>query len=330
MNLFSIISLFATVLSMTSSAPLMTSSTQPMRVVGWFNGDTDDIQNIPWDKYTHIVTGFPIQYPNGTIECNKNDTLTQEILKLANEHKRVVQWRSSFNVTEIFATEGDYNANVYNFFNSVGPSLEACGLHGVEFDFEWGYRFLDKIGIILPKYSNRYTEFLSDLKAIIPDKIVSADIGVWNFPSGYPLEFLPWVNVSMLNNGAFDFINTMSYHWSRYGSINKWEIDHIVLHDLWGMDLSRVNLGVPYFSMIYDDFKIKSEPLWKRLSPLCPNIGEDVNVCNNTPFVGKNMNYKIGKLARSSGFGGVFPWTLNYDSFENNNTLINYLFNGLQ
>lgn len=321
------ISFFTTVLSMTSSTLIVTS---PMRVVGWFNGKTDDIQNIPWDKYTHIVTGFPIKYPNGTIECNKTDTLTQEVLKLANKHNRIIQWRSPFNVTEIFTTDGDYNEYVYNFFNSVGPSLEACGLHGVEFDFEWGYRFLDKIGIVSPKYSNRYTEFLRDLKTIIPDKIVSADIGVWMLPPGYPLGFLPWINASMLNNGAFDFINTMSYHWSKDGSIHKWEIDHTVLHDLWEMDLSRVNLGVPYFSMVYDDFKIKSEPLWSNLSPLCPNIDEDVNVCNNTPIVGKNMNYNIGQFARSSGFGGVFPWTLNYDSFENNNTLINYLFNGLQ
>ena len=32
----------------------------------------------------------------------------------------------------------------------------------------------------------------------------------------------------------------------------------------------------------------------------------------------KEMNYKIGKFAKQVEFGGVFPWTLNYDSFVNN------------
>ena len=41
------------------------------------------------------------------------------------------------------------------------------------------------------------------------------------------------------------------------------------------------------------------------------------------------MNYKIGKFAKQAEFGGVFPWTLNYDSFVNNNTLINYLYRGI-
>jgi GH18 family chitinase len=42
-------------------------------------------------------------------------------------------------------------------------------------------------------------------------------------------------------------------------------------------------------------------------------------------FVGKNMNRKIGRLAKDNDLGGLFPWTLNYDSFENNNTLVDWL-----
>ena len=44
---------------------------------------------------------------------------------------------------------------------------------------------------------------------------------------------------------------------------------------------------------------------------------------------GKALNYAIGYSAVKFGFGGVFPWTLNYDSFEYNNTLINYLYSGI-
>ena len=35
----------------------------------------------------------------------------------------------------------------------------------------------------------------------------------------------PWINITMLNNGDFDFINTMSYYWDENGSIFRWEKD---------------------------------------------------------------------------------------------------------
>ena len=127
---------------------------------------------------------------------------------------------------------------------------------------------------------------------------------------------------------AFDIDNWT--YFKKTGSIDSWKIDHVFLNDIWGFDLSRVNLGIPYFSMVMEKYKIKGEPSWSVLSGICPNIAKDINVCNGTTFIGKQMNYKLGKFAKETGFGGVFPWTLNYDSFENNNTLIDYLYEGIQ
>ena len=59
------------------------------------------------------------------------------------------------------------------------------------------------------------------------------------------------------------------------------------------------------------------------------NMPEEQNVCNGITFVGKTLNYEIGLTAVELGFGGVFPWTLNYDSFEYNNTMVNYLYAGI-
>ena len=41
------------------------------------------------------------------------------------------------------------------------------------------------------------------------------------------------------------------------------------------------------------------------------------------------MNLKLGKLVKKHRLGGVFPWAINYDSIEYNNSLINWLYNGL-
>ena len=70
--------------------------TESFRVVGWFNGNESDIKNIRWDIYTHIVTGFPTLYLNGTVTCNKEDNITQTIVDLAHKNNVLVQWRSKF------------------------------------------------------------------------------------------------------------------------------------------------------------------------------------------------------------------------------------------
>ena len=65
------------------------------------------------------------------------------------------------------------------------------------------------------------------------------------------------------------------------------------------------------------------------LSNFCPNIDRESNVCNNIPFVGKELNTKIGRLIKEHGFGGAFPWAANYDSIRYNNSLITWLKYGL-
>ena len=56
------------------------------RIVGWFNGNQQQIQQIPFDKYTHIVTGPPILHDNGTLECDKGDNITKTIVNMASEN----------------------------------------------------------------------------------------------------------------------------------------------------------------------------------------------------------------------------------------------------
>lgn len=289
--------------------------------VGWYLGDYDGVSSIPFDTYTHIVTGFPKMYDNGTIVCDKTDNVTMKIIDIAHDNDVYVQWRTPYIFD--FNKNNDYKRT--NFLNSIRSAVEDCNIDGFEYDFEWtntrwGW------GLVSKWAANRYTNFLKSMKvAMGGDKIVSADVGVWGFPGGYPLEFLPWINVTMLNNGDIDFINTMSYHWDRTGDIWQWGQDIVVMRDIWGIDLSRVNLGVPYFSMNYSGFKVSNEPTWGTLSNICPDVAPDVNVCDNIPFVGKLMNRQIGQLARDNEMGGVFPWAMSYDDYHNNNTLIYWL-----
>jgi hypothetical protein len=209
-----------------------------------------------------------------------------------------------------------------------------------EFDYEGGPYGSD--GIIPAANATAFTVLLAEVKQALggcrgcqPGKVVSCDIGVWGLSQGsYPMElFTPWVNVSMLNAGAFDFVNTMSYHdGDGSGNIGPYSKDGFVLHELWGIDKQRVNIGVPFF-YFNQTTSVKpaytGEPCWSSLNDLCPDIPPDDNNCSGIIFPGKQMNYNIGAWIYKAGFGGVFPWAANYDTIHNNNSLAAWLNRGM-
>ena len=72
----------------------------------------------------------------------------------------------------------------------------------------------------------------------------------------------------------------------------------------------------------------ESHPYEERDSPIIS--GCTINTCNGTVFVGKQMNYELGKFIKNNGFRGAFPWAANYDSVEYNNSLVVWLFAGMK
>lgn len=311
------------------------SFAQSFRIVGWYNGDYNDINNIPFDIYTHIVTGSPIVNDDGSVECNKTDEQMNKIITLAHNNNVKVQYRSPipFKTSQVKNTTAIYKLN--NYLNTINKTLVDCNVDGVEFDYEFTDSVSGKLGLITEKMSNEYTDFLSNVKIRVGDKLVSADIGTWGLPDEYIFGIYPWVNSDKLNNGNFDFVNIMSYNWNKYGNIWQWIMDYYVIKDMWGFNLEKVNLAVPYYSNNYTfiDGKLHhSEPSWGDFCDKCPNIDPNLNVCDNITFIGKKMNYELGKFIKEKGFGGVFPWTLNYDCLNKtvNNTLINWLNLGIQ
>ena len=283
------------------------------RIFGWYNG-IPEIENIPWKYYTHIRYGEPIISNKGEAICNL--TQMKKLVDIAHSKGKYIFWGPG-NI--------DINNTPDKYWQTIGRAAKICSIDGIDVDYEHGP---DSLGIVTPKKATRYTIWLSKLRRYTRI-LVSADISIWGMASGnYLLGVLPWINVTMLNNGEFDFINTMSYHWCATGDIWAWKKDVWFLTKLWKINPERINLGIGYFSKKYNLGKL-NEPLWRTLSKECPNISVNSNICNDTIFVGKYMNYLIGKLIAKNRLGGAFPWELSYDSYENNNTLVKYLISGL-
>ena len=290
-------------------------------------------EKIDWSIYTHVHSGVPKVFINGTATCDINDLITPRIVELAHKNGVKVQWGLNLDLNKyLWNTNNSTIKN--NYLNSIGRAVNDCKIDGICVDYEgpFGGGLIVKLGIVAPKQAKFYTEFLADLKmALGPGKIVSADVSIWGIaPGSWLLGFLPWVDPVMLNEGKIDFINTMSYHWNKDGNIAAWEKDIFFLTKIWKIDPKRVNLVIPYLSMNRTkNFKIYNEPIWQGLSRKCPNIDPNTNVCEDIVFVGKKMNEKIGALIKKHNLGGAFPWAANYDSIQYNNSLIKWLNRGL-
>jgi hypothetical protein len=339
------------------SLPVISS----LDIIGWFvpgNFCNNEINstNFPFEYYTHVVVSQPIVLENGTALCNQSDTFLKDFVKRAHSLNKKVIWHDGISDIKNVILNNSWLQYRKNYLNSINLAVKLCLISGIEVDWE------PPLGIVTVTEAQKYTLFLTELKLAIGfDKTVGADVGVWGVTEGsFPLMNRPWLNVSMFNVGPIDYINTMSYHWPEDGGIGPWLKDAFLYTKMWGFNPKKVNIGLPYYSFNRSKLKdissvnrlIKdtssteflsmqdssnrllkhsfyTEPLWCDLSPLCPNILPELHICNDVKFMSKNQNYMLGQFIKESGFRGAFPWTGNFDTFTNNNSLINWLYAGL-
>ena len=218
-------------------------------VVGWFVGNNSKLEDFPWSCYTHIHNYGPTVDDNGYATCDKNNTEMMEWIRIVHHHGKKAVWDIGVDLHPILW--GNATKRGDNYIRTIASAVEECNIDGIESDYEWQDTKWGKIGIIPAIKSTKYTQFLADIKKQIgPNREVSADVSIWGLGKGeYILGFFPWVNVSMLNRGEIDYINTMSYHYAANNSIWPWEKDGFILHTIWGIDKKRVNIGVPYYNV---------------------------------------------------------------------------------
>ena len=329
------------------------------RVVGWYeppftkstNNATDWLlDGFPWHVYTHVRvfhTDTIHLSRSGHARCGPQHP-TQYRRFLAHARKQGVKVLggspNGFAVRAVFDALFDLgNRTFWDGYRAavlatLGDAVRECGLDGLEFDYEWADDSLGKYGLIDPEKATAFTRLMAEIKtALGPNRTVSCDVDVWGYHHAYyAFQLWPNADAAMVNAGALDWVNTMSYHWTRDGDLGPWEKDAFVMHGVWGFDKERVNIGVPWYATKGDPAKNQGGPSWRLLSRGCPNVAPDVNTCGDYVFIGKRMNERLGRFIGENGWGGVFPWAGTYDDIataENatarNNSLTPWLAAGL-
>jgi hypothetical protein len=326
---------------------------QNLNQVGWFLKGSQscphmNATNFPYGSYTHIlVTDAGISVlANGTAVCDQGDTVLQQFVTNAAIHGVRVMVRegvSNVMVNQIIINGSDPTVQAFraNYLSSIKQALDTCNVAGgIEFDYEFDTGNLPFLGYVSPADSTAYTQFLADVKtAIGQTRQVGANLGVLgpgvlSDKISYPLEILPWVNVSMVNAGKIDYINTMSYHlidntlpWlHNVPVIQPWVNDAYVYQTLWGFSPSKVNLGIGYYSYNQSYGSLN----WCQLAEMCPSQSPSSSYCQGFRYISKMQNYLLGKYAHDNGFGTmIFAANNDYvNTPQNNNSLVNWLNRG--
>lgn len=272
-------------------------------IEGWFvDNDNSKMKNFPWEYYTHIHGYGPDIDNNGYAKCNKNNSKMITLIESAHKHDTKFIWSIGVDLNKILWNKNTTIEN--NYLSSIGKAINECNVDGLEADYEWNnVNNITKLGLVNYKQSTIFTSFLSKVKkSIHPNKTVSCDIGVegFNGPT-FPLDIFPWINVKMLNNGDIDYINLMSYHWSK-NDIKPWERDVYIFHNIWGIDKNRINLGIGIYHI---------DTIFKKNNPII------------TPIIAN----KIGKFIKKEKLKGAFIFAATYDNYTN--PLIKYIYSGI-
>lgn len=315
----------------------------PLDVIGWYvgsNGNTSASfppSALAWNFYTRVVVRMPPADDSGAIACPSPaaDPLLYEVVALARAHDAGVLWVGGGEVWELINGSSSGAARRTAFLASVGAAALACGVAGIEFDFECPPTPAGRAGVVSPAEADAYTVFLADVLAALESAggaqaTVSADLGVWGLDgawgkgSSYPLELEPWVNVTRLREHPALYVNTMSYHTPDDCSTDLWALDGAFFSDVWGIPRAQINLGIGFFS-----YNASAEPTWGQLAAHCPGVAPSVCHCAGVAFAGKDMVEAIGAYVQAQGFRGVFPWAADYDSLAPDDALITPLARGL-
>ena len=88
----------------------------------------------------------------------------------------------------------------------------------------------------------------------------------------------------------------MDNHW-RKNDIKPWKRDIFIFHNIWGIDKSRINLGIGFYHI------------------------------NKNPYITPNIAFKIGKYINDQHLRGAFIFAATYDNYTN--PLIKYVYDGM-
>ena len=189
--------------------------------------------------------------------------------------------------------------------------MKEYGFEGISFDYEYPHTY---------KAHNIYGKFLEKLKKAMPDdKKLSAAFSLWNLTviGCFPLKKLDYVDsIELMTYDGFD-------ERGNHASFYEMCADAIYQLKSKGVDMSKVHLGLPFYSRPAD-----CAAYWGVYAHASKNLGvwgnsiiEEINVDGKVYqqtcyYNGRQMIYDKTCYALDVGLGGVMIWHFSCDTTD--------------
>jgi chitinase len=214
--------------------PTMTPENLPssFRIIGYAPEWDTVVQEIQFDKLTHINYAFLLPKPDGSFEDLEHPEKLKEIVTEAHKHGvKVLISIGGWGYDEQFealAADPDSRAA---FVQKAGQFAQDYALDGIDIDWEYPDE---------GESSQNYLKLMQDLRSSLPDDklLTSAVVSQGSLAEGIPVEVFPVV----------DFLNIMVYDESQTNHSPYWSAEEAL--DYWlgrGLPPEKTVLGVPFY-----------------------------------------------------------------------------------
>ncbi len=276
-----------------------------------------DLDDMEFDKYTHVIFAFADVSVNGPYPTFYDDTPDGRIEKDDSAELRLLSSYLSTKYPSIKLSVGFAHGSFCEtskdevkrkqFAAGCKEWMEEYELDG--FDVDWEYPDIDGCSTCCRDHALLLKQMRETLGE---DAVLSAAIAAW--PS-----MISHLDVSSLNK-SLTFVNVMTYD---YGMKNHTPYDKtrnsMYYAHLAGFDKEKLNVGLPYYgrseqSDYWDYYKIADAIDNNELTLVeTDNESYAYNDKMFHSFDTQKMIYKKAKLVRTCGYGGVFCWHLSCD-----------------
>ena len=273
--------------------PMITPTQTPraFRVIGYVT-DSVIVNQLPYDKLTHINYAFLIPNADGTFVPLTNAWKIKELTQKAHENgvKVVISvggwgWDAQF---EEMAADPQKRAV---FVRDVIKLVDEYGFDGVDVDWEYpdpGQSALNFLAL------------MTELRAALPGKLLTAAVISYGDETG---QGIPAETFALM-----DYVNIMTYDGPDHGTLEQFERGLNYWLDR-GVPKDKLCMGVPFYSR-------PSEVIYRKLVAADPAAAQ----VDSFEFNGTTQNYnglptiiQKTKIALDQA-SGIMIWTVEYDA----------------
>ncbi|MFT5755692.1 MAG: chitinase [Alteromonadaceae bacterium] len=290
---------------------------------------TEELANLPWNEFTHIVIAAIYPKDNGDILSEQADQFIDALVTLAHSKNKkvIISVGGAGNASKGFIALSKTQQGINDFTDNLLAYVKQHNLDGIDIDWEfWSYQHIHAKGGNDPIESQQLVNLLKTIrKNISDDTLLTTDIspGYW-LGEQYLAELQDYSDY--INLMAFDFTGAWSESPIGYHSDYETFVKSIELVLAKGFKKNKLLVGLPAYGIEFEDGKnlaIKHHAYRDIVTLLDNNAGElEKEKFKNIYFETPKSMLKKTQYVQDNSLAGVFLFEVTSDHKSEQHSLL--------